>query len=186
MRRYSGWTLKETLIAVGVIVLLVALLFPVVQVVRYRAYETKCRANLWNIVLKYDDFKSQGYKGKELRKQVLFFVEDNPDIGRCPLSGEEYIVITEQGIQNHFGESWTHNPDVIVFCSCHVDPKKQYQMENCVRVIRNDEAPETWYLSGTDRDGKIEVRYAPHIVRVQHRHGADTIHHSSGGVRNKP
>ncbi len=169
---------------IGLIVLLAALLYPIVQIVRYRSYEIKCRANLWNIMLKYEDFKSQGYKGQELRRQVMYFVEDHPEVGRCPLTGREYTVLTilnQHRILTKYtqhrippGDIWVDNPEVIVSCSCHVDPKKRYKMEGCLRkLLRLDqEEPDTWYLSGVDRGGQLSVEYAPDIVaRVQHRSG---------------
>ncbi len=168
MRRYSGWTLKETLIAVGVIVLLVALLFPVVQVVRYRAYETKCRANLWNIMLVYDELKNKGYRGEELRKKILNFIADNPEIGRCPMTGVGYVSLSILS-QHQVGEDiWMDNPQVVVSCSCHTDPKKRYVVEeNCTRIIRHDGALDTWFLSGVDRNGELSVEYAPDIVKIK-------------------
>lgn len=58
MRTY-GFTLKQLLVVLVIIAALAALLFPAVQMARYRVLEAKCRANLWTIYTKYKLIRMQ-------------------------------------------------------------------------------------------------------------------------------
>ncbi len=167
MRSQRGWTLKEFLIVIGVIMLLAALVYPIIQIARYRSYETKCRANLWNIMLKYQAFKDEGYKGQELRRQTMFYAQEHPEVGKCPLTGEEYVILTILGSHEMGDELWMDNPEVVVACPCHLDPKRKYKMEGCTRVAAPGEPYDTWQLSGVDRGSHVSVEYAPDMVRIQ-------------------
>jgi type II secretory pathway pseudopilin PulG len=168
MRRIDGWSLKELLIVIGLIVLLAALVYPVVQLARYRSYEARCRANLWNCALKYQELKDQGYKGRELRRQLLWWMSDNPQVGSCPMTGHSYITITDFSPLHIGNEVWEANREVIVLCHCHPDLRRGYKLtSDCAVTIPQGQGPACWFLSAVERGNHISVEYAPDIVRVQ-------------------
>jgi|GEM_PF-3509005 len=168
MRRIDGWSLKELLIVIGLIVLFAALIYPVVQLVRYRSYESRCRANLWNCALKYQELKDQGYKGAELRRQLLWWMSDNPQVGSCPMTGIGYTCITVFSTHHIENETWEDNREVIVRCHCHPDFRRGYKMTpDCLVTIPPGTGPAAWFLSAVERGNHISVEYAPDIVRVQ-------------------
>ncbi|GBC92370.1 hypothetical protein HRbin15_00838 [bacterium HR15] len=96
MRGY-GFTLKQLLVVLVIIAALAALLFPVVQIVRYRVLEAKCRANLWTIYMKYKLIRMQNNDRwdeeaiKEFRMWRLS--PEGLKVIKCPLSGEYYGII---------------------------------------------------------------------------------------------
>lgn len=135
--RQAGLSLKQLLVVLLIIVALAALLFPVVQMVRYRALEAKCRANLWAIYMKYKMLKIQNngrwdaHTARELERWLV--TPEGLKVLFCPLSGEDYSVIATRpawasgdpylaATNNKF--STRIRKDIVAQCPCHTRPPR--------------------------------------------------------------
>jgi type II secretory pathway pseudopilin PulG len=134
--RQSGWTLKQLLVVLAIIALLAALLFPVVQIVRYRLLEVRCRANLWAIYTKYRLIKMEhgGRWNAEAAKEFWQWINspEGVKVLYCPLSGEEYelhafLPYTQKDMPDPYCSpiadfSVCFRADVVATCACHTRP----------------------------------------------------------------
>lgn len=142
--RPLGWTLKQLLVVLAIVAALVALLFPVVQLVRYRVLEAKCRANLWAIYTKYKLLKIQNggrwdvETAKEFRRWLLS--PEGLKVISCPLSGEPYhippirLAYDDANLKDPYLLSTIETPDysistyiredLVAECSCHTRPPR--------------------------------------------------------------
>ena len=57
--RRRGFTMVELLVVIGIIVLLVAILFPVFSVVKGKARETQCRTNLHMLAVALKQYRDE-------------------------------------------------------------------------------------------------------------------------------
>jgi len=147
--RQSGWTLKQLLVVLAIIALLAALLFPVVQIVRYRLLEARCRANLWAIYTKYRLIKMEhgGRWNVEAAKELHEWIYsreglqgERREMFFCPLSGEFYHIPAlipydrlifgrptdrDPYLLSDFGEVGAYlRADVVATCQCHTRPPR--------------------------------------------------------------
>jgi len=137
--RQSGWTLKQLLVVLAIIALLAALLFPVVQIVRYRLLEARCRANLWAIYTKYRLIKMEhgGRWNAEAAKELQEWIysPEGLKVYFCPLSGESYSILSafprrftnnrDPYLLSDLDEfSVYHREDVVATCQCHTRPPR--------------------------------------------------------------
>jgi prepilin-type N-terminal cleavage/methylation domain-containing protein len=60
--RRRGFTLVEMLVVISIIVVLVAILFPVIAGARHKARMTRCRTNLSNLTQAMQDYKRQWHR----------------------------------------------------------------------------------------------------------------------------
>lgn len=131
-----GLTLKELLIAFAIMALLGVLIYPVYRIMRHRALEAQCRANLWAIYLKYKELASQYRFGTyEFRREFTRWV--NTPEGRkliyCPLGGMYtfnermrlviYHIETPPEELLRTGRAMD-NREMIAYCMCHCLPLK--------------------------------------------------------------
>lgn len=132
-----GLTLKELLIALSIIALLGILIYPVYRIVRHRALEAQCRANLWGIYLKYKELASQYRVGTyEFRSEFTRWLRtpEGRKLAYCPLGGpyrlNERLPFVTYDIQIPRERILRRglrmdNRKLIAFCRCHSVPVKR-------------------------------------------------------------
>ena len=141
--RKRGWTLKEILVVLVIIAALAALLYPVVQIVRYRVLEAKCRSNLWAIYTKYKLMKAQngGRWDRAIAQEFKQWLvsPEGLKVMFCPLSGEAYYVIPTRYAHPDLGDDpylMTRidgrrgsfeirlREELVAYCVCHTRPPR--------------------------------------------------------------
>ncbi|GBC93913.1 hypothetical protein HRbin15_02415 [bacterium HR15] len=134
MNPNRAFTLKEVLIGLTIIGLLIVLLYPVYQITRYRVLETRCRANLWAILIKYKQLKME-YNGKVGTEEFIeafrawMATPEGQATSYCPLSHRGYSF--SDRVNYH---CYVENPNIpqeflvvdssilVAWCSCHRRP----------------------------------------------------------------
>jgi len=113
MNRKRGFTLVEILVVIGIIVILVAISFPIYSAAKVRAHETACESNLYQI-------------GRQEEG------ESNGDVTHCPYpQGDddgEYIDVSD----NYKSRDPNYAPDagtVVTFCVEHLAKGKDTPFE---------------------------------------------------------
>lgn len=167
-----GFSLKQLLVVVAIIVALAVLVFPLISIVRYRVLETRCRANLWAILVKYKSLKEQN-KGKvewEQLEEWLFGSPETVSIRFCPLNSasgrripyflnnlDALVRVTERQGNSYYARKrdLESKPDesVIAYCICHTQPIRG----GCKFPLSFSEYKVLAVCD--DGDGKVEYRF---------------------------
>jgi len=158
----TGSTLTQLLVSLVIIAALVALLFPLVSMWRYRSLEARCRANLWAILTHYQLMKQQQNGKVDMRefKRWLHSSPESASFRYCPL-GDVYRVAYEYDpAYNYDGPPEYRPPDgildpsLVVFCFCHTKPIKP---GGCATPVAFNFVK---FLAACDEgDGKVEYRF---------------------------
>ncbi len=134
----GGWSLKQLLVVLAIMVMLAALVFPVFQIVRYRVLEAKCRANLWAIYTEYKLLKIRNggrWDSNTAKELNQWLISQGPEILRCPLSGDNYNIvalrfhpmydISNPYLLSDFGK-WGvyYREGLVATCECHTRPPR--------------------------------------------------------------
>ena len=133
--RGNGFTLKQLLVVLVIIVALAALLFLVVQMVRYRVLEARCRANLWTIYTKYKLIRMQNNDrwDEEAMKEFRMWrlSPEGLKVIQCPLSGEYYgtPAIERDPRKPYIGADFDtfavyFRENIVAYCMCHTRPPR--------------------------------------------------------------
>lgn len=129
MRRL-GFTLKQVLAAIGIILLLVGLTVPVGMIVRARALEAKCRANLAALGAWYNSQLATGQRVGYLQVKQFLLHDPAGKKLRCPLSGRIYNILPAEVQPVLDGEEFIlrKNPNTLAYCECHIHPSARSQI----------------------------------------------------------
>lgn len=175
-----GWTLKETLVVLGLLILIAVLVYPVYQIWRQRTLEARCRANLWAIYLKYTELKSNYRVGSPQFCRAFDEWSETAEAQKvlyCPLGQVPYI-LNRYTIRpaEHVLESPREvflrirvpidHRELVAFCDCHRIPFTG----ECGGLLKADER----FLAVFDRGGG-QVRYADRREMTEVLEGRDFL-----------
>ncbi len=168
--RRHAFTLVELLVAVGVIGILAALLFPVVIKARSQARKTTCLSNLWQIGLALNlyeqDWGQYAPQGWNDNSQGLEVVLPDPlaaythgaALYQCPETRCDYSFrgSLELDMQGHYKSSQMTPDSVLAWCAHRFDTEKD--KSGFCQILRQDMSVsrvpaadvKTWYyINGT-------------------------------------
>lgn len=122
-----GLTLKEVLVAILIVVLLIGLLYPVVLIVRSRALEAKCRANLLALWTWYNAQQASGEKVTNTKLRLFLFTHPDGKKIRCSLCGANYVTLPADSQPFVEGPDYIlrKNPHILAYCPWHIHPSAQ-------------------------------------------------------------
>lgn len=145
--RLRGLTLKELIVVIAILVLLAAVLYPVGINIRYRALETKCRANLSALGSWYNAQLSAGIKMDRVKIQLFLYFDPEGQKIRCPLSGKSYTILPADGQPIIEGPGYVLRKDqrILAYCPWHIHPAAR----NRIRGYNPDGQP---IIMGTGQD----------------------------------
>jgi type II secretory pathway pseudopilin PulG len=171
--KQSGFTLKESIVAILIIILIAGLLYPVFLIARSRASEAQCRANLAALWTWYSTQQSAGEKVDRVKLQLFLYTHPEGKKIRCPLSGKAYELLPADGQPYVEGPDYIlrKNPHILAYCEHHIHPSARE------RVGYNPNGTTYTIGTGADRwddpvyltiykDG--QVKYAD-VYQVEHR-----------------
>jgi type II secretory pathway pseudopilin PulG len=143
--KQSGFTLKESIVAILIIILIAGLLYPVFLIARSRASEAQCRANLAALWTWYST-QSAGEKVDRVKLQLFLYTHPEGKKIRCPLSGKAYELLPADGQPYVEGPDYILriNPYILAYCEHHIHPSARE------RVGYNSNG--TTYTIGTGAD----------------------------------
>jgi type II secretory pathway pseudopilin PulG len=144
--KQSGFTLKESIVAILIIILIAGLLYPVFLIARSRASEAQCRANLAALWTWYSTQQSAGEKVDRVKLQLFLYTHPEGKKIRCPLSGKAYELLPADGQPYVEGPDYIlrKNPHILAYCEHHIHPSARE------RVGYNSNG--TTYTIGTGAD----------------------------------
>lgn len=171
--KQSGFTLKESIVAILIIILIAGLLYPVFLIARSRALEAQCRANLVALWTWYHAQQASGEKVTNRKLRLFLFTHPEGKKIRCPLSGRAYETLPAdmQPFVEGPGYILRINPYILAYCEHHIHPSARE------RVGYNSNGTTYTIGTGADRwddpvyltiykDG--QVKYAD-VYQVEHR-----------------
>jgi type II secretory pathway pseudopilin PulG len=170
--KQSGFTLKESIVAILIIILIAGLLYPVFLIARSRASEAQCRANLAALWTWYSTQQSAGEKVDRVKLQLFLYTHPEGKKIRCPLSGKAYELLPADG--QPYVECPDYilrkNPHILAYCPYHVHPSAQiagYNPDGTPYIMGSgaDKWDNPVYLT-IYKDG--QVKYAD-VYQVEHR-----------------
>ncbi|GIV05817.1 MAG: hypothetical protein KatS3mg016_1392 [Fimbriimonadales bacterium] len=122
--RTKGFTLKEFLVAILIMILIIGLLYPAFLITRSRVSEAKCRANLLALWTWYNTKQALGEKVNNTNIRLFLFLHPDGQKMRCPLSGKAYSTLPADGQPFVEGPDYIlrKNPHILAYCPWHIHP----------------------------------------------------------------
>jgi hypothetical protein len=122
----TGFTQKESIVAIFIVILIVGLLYPVFLIARSRASEAQCRANLAALWTWYST-QSAGEKVDRVKLQLFLYTHPEGKKIRCLLSGKPYELLPADAQPFVEGPDYIlqKNSHILAYCPYHIHPSAQ-------------------------------------------------------------